>query len=227
VKWGPPFSKWHPVRRGREGEGKPKGGGPSRSCVTSAAAAAPAPIRGGGGGGGLASGRGGERWRSRELRPASPAPRSTRGSTRSGSPSPTQVRRSRHPLPQHHPLKPAAALMLTVPAWGLCCRWRWPRHGRRRHQLLRRVRALARRSQAGERGAARRLLLTFLLRAGFASGSRWCMDSDASLFVDLRAKVWAIADSKRQGYLGFAEFVTAMQVRPHSKAFSRSVCLWQ
>lgn len=25
-------------------------------------------------------------------------------------------------------------------------------------------------------------------------------------------KVWAIADSKRQGYLGFSEFVTAMQV---------------
>ncbi|KAF8776352.1 hypothetical protein HU200_003581 [Digitaria exilis] len=37
---------------------------------------------------------------------------------------------------------------------------------------------------------------------------------DVSLFVDLPAKVWAIADSKRQGYLGFAEFVTAMQVRP-------------
>lgn len=25
-------------------------------------------------------------------------------------------------------------------------------------------------------------------------------------------KVWAIADSKRQGYLGFTEFITAMQV---------------
>lgn len=25
-------------------------------------------------------------------------------------------------------------------------------------------------------------------------------------------KVWAIADSKRQGFLGFNEFVTAMQV---------------
>lgn len=44
------------------------------------------------------------------------------------------------------------------------------------------------------------------------------MASDASLFLDLRAKVWAIADSKRQGYLGFAEFVIAMQVRPHSCA---------
>jgi hypothetical protein len=39
------------------------------------------------------------------------------------------------------------------------------------------------------------------------------MGSDISLFGDLRAKVWAIADSRRQGYLGFAEFVTAMQVR--------------
>lgn len=25
-------------------------------------------------------------------------------------------------------------------------------------------------------------------------------------------KIWAIADSKRQGFLGFGEFVTAMQV---------------
>lgn len=25
-------------------------------------------------------------------------------------------------------------------------------------------------------------------------------------------KVWAIADAKRQGYLGFKEFITAMQV---------------
>lgn len=27
-------------------------------------------------------------------------------------------------------------------------------------------------------------------------------------------KVWAIADSKRLGFLGFSEFVTAMQVNP-------------
>ena len=27
-------------------------------------------------------------------------------------------------------------------------------------------------------------------------------------------KVWAIADSKRQGFLGFREFITAMQVLP-------------
>ena len=25
-------------------------------------------------------------------------------------------------------------------------------------------------------------------------------------------KVWALADSKRQGFLGFTEFITAMQV---------------
>jgi EH domain-containing protein 1 len=50
------------------------------------------------------------------------------------------------------------------------------------------------------------------------------MVSDISLFGDLRAKVWAIADSKRQGYLGFAEFVTAMQVRPLT-SISDSVCI--
>jgi len=70
-----------------------------------------------------------------------------------------------------------------------------------------------------EHGAARLLYNPPLLRAVYSSrvvvGERMF---DVSLFVDLRAKVWAIADSKRQGYLGFAEFVTAMQVRPHSYA---------
>lgn len=31
-------------------------------------------------------------------------------------------------------------------------------------------------------------------------------------YITFCSKVWAIADSKRQGYLGFKEFVTAMQV---------------
>lgn len=30
--------------------------------------------------------------------------------------------------------------------------------------------------------------------------------------ISFCSKVWAIADSKRQGYLGFKEFITAMQV---------------
>jgi hypothetical protein len=36
----------------------------------------------------------------------------------------------------------------------------------------------------------------------------------AGQFVDhvTFAQVWALADSKRQGYLGYREFVTAMQV---------------
>jgi EH domain-containing protein 1 len=39
----------------------------------------------------------------------------------------------------------------------------------------------------------------------------------------LRFKVWAIADTRRQGYLGFPEFVTAMQVFP--RLFDVSVVL--
>ena len=39
----------------------------------------------------------------------------------------------------------------------------------------------------------------------------------------LRFKVWAIADTRRQGYLGFPEFITAMQVFP--RLFDVSVVL--
>jgi hypothetical protein len=82
------------------------------------------------------------------------APRSTRRSTPSGSPSPTQVR-SRPPLSSPFPfrllLSPIRFDPLTCPAL-LCSRarrWRRPHHGPRRHQVLRHVQAPPRRPQAG------------------------------------------------------------------------------
>ncbi|RVW29993.1 EH domain-containing protein 1 [Vitis vinifera] len=39
----------------------------------------------------------------------------------------------------------------------------------------------------------------------------YCLDCDLFFFL-LFSKVWAIADTKRQGFLGFKEFITAMQL---------------
>ena len=120
-----------------------------------------------------------------------------------------------HPLLCSPPI-PNPPLLLLL-AWVVvcsnrrCCRWGWPHHGPRRHQVLRHVQALPPRPQAG---AAYRCDPSppscFVCLAGGAIGFSFPHVPFLSNCVAI--KVWAIADSRRQGYLGFPEFVAAMQV---------------
>lgn len=146
-------------------------------------------------------------WRSGSIRRAA-TPRNTRRPTRSGSPSPTQVRSQSQspwllPLP-FDPCSPSAVDGLFV------------------------IRSVNRRRAQMATGAS---------RGPTPSSSSPCPSSPAPtssrcqvycfpnpliyycrvVCIDFvksvsPLKVWAIADSKRQGYLGFSEFVTAMQV---------------